>query len=103
MEMIDKRNYVIFQNKGVVPVVMFQTERCKGLMANFLPGQSIPPHRHPGKHVLIHVESGAITLETETMKHTAVEREVVWVDGKELLSLTNDTDQATSVYLILQE
>lgn len=101
MEILIRDDYIAFDNNAAAIITLLQTEHCKVLMINFLPGQALPPHRHPGKHVLFRVESGEISLECGTNRRIISPEQWVWVHGDDLMGLRNESDREVVVSLFL--
>lgn len=83
--------------------VIFNDGGSTVFILNFLPGQKLPPHKHPGTEVYLLVldGSGAFTIDetqTEVTKNDAIH-----CSGEENLAFENTGNEPVSLYVMLNK
>src|SRR5699024_7106809 len=80
---------------------LFKEKGSSAFVLNFMPGQELPAHRHPGHDVYLFVfeGEGECTIDGET--HSLAWRDVIHCNEEEELSLKNSGQKLMSVYVVL--
>lgn len=90
-----------FDEQKFTKQVLFSTERSIGIVFNFLPGQELPPHPHPGREVVITVLQGSGSGRLGEKSFTFSEQDTFHCTGEEELSITNSGEKPLSIYVLL--
>ena len=91
----------IFDEQKFTKQVLFSTERSIGIVLNFLHGQELPPHPHPGREVVITVLQGSGSGRLGKKTFTFSEQDTFHCTGEEELSITNSGSKPLSIYVLL--
>ncbi|MFB6156660.1 MAG: cupin domain-containing protein [Haloferacaceae archaeon] len=62
-------------------------------------GESVPEHRHPGRNVVIAVQSGEVTLSLDGEDHGLTAGDLIRFDGRRRVSPRAETDATALVVL----
>ncbi|GAA5417768.1 hypothetical protein Pryu01_02843 [Paraliobacillus ryukyuensis] len=81
--------------------IISKEENSTAFMLNFLPGQALPAHRHPGSTVYLQVITGKGTFTIDNQATVVTEQDILSVTGDEELAFVNDGAQPTSIYVVL--
>lgn len=90
-----------FNESRFVRTNLFQKGNSTAFMLNLMPGQSVPPHPHPGANVFMYVVEGTGTFIIEEKELTVSEKDVVHCEDKEMLEIRNNGDQPLCIYIVL--
>ncbi|SDZ30846.1 Cupin domain-containing protein [Evansella caseinilytica] len=103
MKQIANSSYQEFSDSKFKKLLLFKQGEMDAYRLNFLPGQGVPLHRHPGAEVyLIVIEgSGMVQADNEQAKVSA--GDMVHVTGEELFAFTNTGDGKASLYVFLKK
>jgi quercetin dioxygenase-like cupin family protein len=96
-------SYQIFNDRRFTKQNMFKSADCTVFILNFLPGQIMPAHYHPGAELHFHVlqGNGTFTIDGSNIEVTA--DEVVYCEGTKKVSFTNTGNNNVSIYVTLSK
>lgn len=103
MEKANLKTYIEFNEERFTKKVIFNTGDTTAFVLNFLPGQQLPPHKHPGAEVYLLVVSGNGTFLIDGAQKSAEEFDVIHVSNEEELSFKNNGDKPASIYVVLSK
>ena len=81
--------------------VIYKNEGNTAFTLNFLPGQQLPAHTHPGADLYITVMKGKGVLTTDGQETSIATNDIVHCKGTEELSFLNNGDDAASLLVVL--
>lgn len=83
--------------------ILFQHGESVVFMLNFMPGQQLPEHKHPGADVYIHAFSGNGTIMVEGMEQTLNEADIIYLSGEESFAYRNSGPKPASLYVVISK
>ncbi|RCX22512.1 cupin domain [Fontibacillus phaseoli] len=90
-----------YQEDKFTKRIAFQKGESVVFVLNFMPGQKLPSHRHPGTDVYILALEGSGTVTVDGTESGLAKGEIVHLHGDEEFSYANDGDTPASLYVIL--
>lgn len=101
MDIKNIRKAQVYDEQRLKKISLFQEKESSTFVINLMPGQTLPPHRHPSHQVYLMVfeGEGECTVDGET--HPLLWRDVLHCRGKEELSLKNTGRKLMSVYVVM--
>ncbi|ASA24377.1 cupin domain-containing protein [Paenibacillus donghaensis] len=103
---MEKKNLseaVEYQEARFTKRILFQKGESVVFVLNFLPGQQLPTHKHPGTDVYIHALEGNGTLIVDDVEHAFDKGEVIHVAGDENFAYRNSGELPASLYVVLSK
>ena len=101
MEIKSIASFQIFDEDKFTKRVVYQTDESIVFILNFMPGQSLPKHKHPNSQVYILILQGAGTLTTDGVDTAVKTNDVVHCGGDEEFSFINTGDGNVSLFVQL--
>lgn len=101
MEKVTLADFREFKESSFTKKVLFKREENVVFILNFMPGQSLPVHKHPGADVYILVTEGSGEMRIDDRTVKTVKGDVVCVGGEESFSFANTGEGNTSLYVTL--
>ncbi|RKD24948.1 cupin [Ammoniphilus oxalaticus] len=101
-----KENLTSFQDfneERFTKRVIHKTDDSTAFVLNFMPGQGVPTHTHPGSDLYVTVLQGAGTLTVDEVEHTLKKDDVVFTEGHEAFAFTNTGDEPASLFAVLSK
>lgn len=83
--------------------MIFKKEESTAFVLNFMPGQALPSHKHPGTGLYLLVLQGGGTLTVDGTDTALNKGDVIFCDGDETFSFKNTTGEQTSCYVMLNK
>lgn len=83
--------------------VIFNNGNSTAFVLNFLPGQKLPAHKHPGAEVYLFVVSGNGTMIIDGKETDVTETDVIHTSDEEELSFANTSSDRVSLYVVLNK
>ncbi|TLS52343.1 cupin domain-containing protein [Paenibacillus antri] len=83
--------------------VLFQKGGSVMFVLNFMPGQALPVHAHPGSELFLTVLEGSGTLTIDERNTTVTAGDAVHCGGEERFSFSNDSDENVSLLVVLSK
>ncbi|OIJ19051.1 cupin [Anaerobacillus alkalidiazotrophicus] len=103
MEIKSLSEYQEFSETSFKKQIIFQKQESVVFKLNFMPGQALPLHKHPGTQVYLLVLEGVGEVQLEEEKKKVTTGDVIHVDGDELFAFANTGDTKTSLYVFLNK
>ena len=95
------KTYQEFSEKKFTKRVIFNNGSSTAFVLNFLPGQKLPVHKHPGADVYLLVVSGNGTIIIDGKENEVTEQDVIHTSDDEELSVINTSSEPVSMYVVL--
>lgn len=92
-----------FDEKRFTKKDIFKTDSCLVFMLNFLPGQEMPAHRHPGREMNFHVLKGSGTLRVGEKEFAVAQGDILQGSGEEMISFVNTGTEQTSIHVVMNK
>ncbi|HEY2494572.1 MAG TPA: cupin domain-containing protein [Paenibacillus sp.] len=83
--------------------ILFTSGESVVFVLNFMPGQQLPTHQHPGTAVFILVLDGGGTVTVNGEESALVKDDVISCEGEEQFSFKNTGSTPTSLYVVLSK
>ncbi|AJS60464.1 cupin domain-containing protein [Paenibacillus sp. IHBB 10380] len=83
--------------------IIFKSGESVVFVLNFMPGQELPTHQHPGTAVFILVLDGGGTVTVNGEESALVKDDVISCEGEEHFSFKNTGSTPTSLYVVLSK
>ncbi|MEF2965014.1 cupin domain-containing protein [Paenibacillus sp. M1] len=90
-----------FQADKFTKRIAFQKGESVVFVLNFMPGQELPSHRHPGTDVYLLGLTGSGTITVDGAKTAFAEGDILHLEGNEEFGFINDGSEPASLYVIL--
>jgi quercetin dioxygenase-like cupin family protein len=87
-----------FDEDRFTKVDFMKNEHSTAFTLNFLPGQTLKAHKHPGKELYLVVIEGSGTFTVEGKDVMATEGDVLFCNEKEMLGFKNNGDNRTTLF-----
>jgi quercetin dioxygenase-like cupin family protein len=103
---MDKKQIQAFKEYNSVKFtkrVVFKNGESVAFILNFMPGQELPPHKHPETAVYILVLEGNGTVTVNEEQTSLVKDDLISCDGNEQFSFKNTGSEPTSLYVVLSK
>lgn len=103
---MDKKNIaeaVEYQEERFTKKIIFQKGESVVFMLNFMPGQKLPVHKHPGADVYILALSGDGAIHVNEEDFSFSQGETVHIAGDESFAYTNNSEAPSSLYVVLSK
>lgn len=81
--------------------VIYQKNESVVFVLNFMPGQELPSHTHPGTDVYLLALEGSGTVTVDGNDSSVVKGEIVHIGGDETFSYRNTGSEPSSLYVTL--
>ncbi|MGJ7920654.1 cupin domain-containing protein [Neobacillus sp. LXY-4] len=83
--------------------IVFQKGDSTVFVLNFMPGQALPTHKHPGTEVYLLVLNGSGTFTIDGATTEVSQNDVVHCSGEEDLAFENNGNDPVSLYVMLNK
>jgi quercetin dioxygenase-like cupin family protein len=90
-----------YQEERFTKRVLFQKGESVVFMLNFMPGQQLPTHKHPGTDVYILGLEGNGTMTVDGEQTPLNQGELIHIGGDEAFAYTNTSDAPSSLHVVL--
>ncbi|WP_044479605.1 cupin domain-containing protein [Paenibacillus antibioticophila] len=90
-----------YQEARFTKRVAFQKGESVVFVLNFMPGQQLPAHQHPGTHVFILALEGTGTVTADGTAYELRKGDIIHLEGDETFAYVNDGQENASLYVIL--
>ncbi|WP_379136847.1 cupin domain-containing protein [Paenibacillus sp. sgz500958] len=81
--------------------ILFQKGESVVFILNFMPGQQLPVHKHPGTDVYIHALEGKGTVVVDEANSPFEKGDLIHIDGNESFAYSNTGDTPASLHVVL--
>lgn len=92
-----------FSEKQFTKRIIFREGESTVFILNFMPGQQLPAHKHPGTEVYLMVLQGKGTLIIDGISHEVSEKDVIHAGGEEEFAFNNTGGESVSLYVMLNK
>lgn len=103
MEKHSLQNYQEFSEERFTKRVIFKKGDSTAFVLNFMPGQELPSHTHPGTEVYIMTAHGKGFFTIDGQEVSVVGNDVIHCGGQEQLAFKNDGAANVSLYVVLNK
>ncbi|CRK83119.1 cupin domain-containing protein [Neobacillus massiliamazoniensis] len=103
MERQSIKTYQEFNEEKFTKRVIFNNGNSTAFVLNFLPGQTLPAHKHPGAEVYLLVVSGNGTIIIDGSESEVTETDLIHTGEDEELSFANTSNDRVSLYVVLNK
>jgi quercetin dioxygenase-like cupin family protein len=101
MSMHSLKEFQEFNEEKFTKRVIFNEGGSTVFVLNFMPGQQLPQHKHPGTEVYLFVVTGNGTFTIDGKETEVKAQDVVHSSGNEDLAFVNSGNEPVSLYVIL--
>ncbi len=99
IEKISER--MVYSEKTFTKRLLFNEEKVLNFVLNLMPGQVLPPHKHENSDLIMHVVAGGGELTVDGKKQNITTGDVIYTEGQEEFSFTNNTQENLSCFIVL--
>lgn len=103
MEKQSLTQYQEFSEERFTKRIVFKKGESTVFLLNFMPGQELPKHTHPGTEVFILTMQGEGTFTIDGEEVMAAANETVHVSGTEELAYKNTGSEPVTLYVMLNK
>jgi quercetin dioxygenase-like cupin family protein len=103
MEKKSLQEYMEYSEEKFTKRVIFKEGGSTVFILNFMPGQSLPAHKHPGTEVYLLVLTGSGTFTINGVDTEVSERDIVHTSAEEDLAFKNTGSEPVSLYVMLNK
>lgn len=103
MDKISIKTYQEFNEERFTKRVIYKKGETTAFVLNFLPGQQLPTHKHPGTEVYLYVVTGSGTFIIDNTEVVVSEQDLVHASGEEELAFNNSGTEPVSLYVVLSK
>lgn len=87
-----------FNEERFTKVNFVKNRRSNGFVLNFLPGQEMKAHHHPGKDLFLFVLEGTGTVTVDDEPIVMETGDVLYCEAEEKIGFINTSDANVSIY-----
>jgi quercetin dioxygenase-like cupin family protein len=103
MEKNSVKAYMEYSEEKFTKRIIYKKGETTAFVLNFLPGQQLPTHKHPGTEVYIYVVTGNGTIIIDGMESAVSEADLIYVNSEEEMSFNNSGNEPVSLYVVLSK
>ncbi|NRD80950.1 cupin domain-containing protein [Bacillus sp. BRMEA1] len=103
MEKQSISQYQEFNEERFTKKVIFNNGHSTAFVLNFMPGQMLPAHKHPGAEVYLLVVTGKGTIIIDGKESEVTETDLIHTGDDEELSFSNTSNERVSLYVVLNK
>ncbi|MBS8265549.1 cupin domain-containing protein [Mesobacillus boroniphilus] len=103
MEKQSLKQFQEFSEERFSKRIVFKKGESTVFLLNFMPGQELPKHTHPGTEVFILTMQGEGTFTIDGEEVVAAVNETVHVSGTEELAYKNTGSEPVTLYVMLNK
>jgi quercetin dioxygenase-like cupin family protein len=103
MEKKSLQEYMEYSEEKFTKRVIFKEGGSTVFILNFMPGQSLPAHKHPGTEVYLLVLTGSGTFTIDGVDTEVQERDIIHTSAEEDLAFKNTGNEPVSLYVMLNK
>ncbi|AWB45592.1 cupin domain-containing protein [Paenibacillus sp. CAA11] len=90
-----------YQEDRFTKRIIFHEGESTVFLLNFMPGQELPAHNHPGADVFITALTGSGTMVVDGKEHALAQGEAIHIAGNEVFAYRNSGGEPVSLYVVL--
>jgi quercetin dioxygenase-like cupin family protein len=95
--------YMDYSEERFTKRIIYKKGETTAFVLNFLPGQQLPIHKHPGTEVYIYVVTGNGAIMIDGVGSAVSEADLIHVNSEEEMSFTNSGNEPVSLYVVLSK
>ncbi|NRD78253.1 cupin domain-containing protein [Bacillus sp. BRMEA1] len=103
MEKTSVKDYLEYNEEKFTKRIIYKKGDTTAFVLNFLPGQTLPAHRHPNSEVYLYVLTGSGTIITDGAETAVAESDLIHVSSEEEMSFKNSGGEPVSLYVVLSK
>ncbi|WP_379163847.1 cupin domain-containing protein [Paenibacillus sp. sgz5001063] len=103
MEKKNTTEAIQYQDERFTKKILFQKGESLVFILNFMPGQQLPVHKHPGSDVYILALKGDGTIQVNDLDYPFTEGETLHIAGDESFAYKNTSVQPASLHVVLSK
>lgn len=103
MEKNSVKSYMEYSEERFTKRIVYKKGETTAFVLNFLPGQLLPTHKHPGTEVYIFVVTGTGTIVIDGKETEVSEADLIHVNSEEEMSFNNNGNEPVSLYVVLSK
>jgi quercetin dioxygenase-like cupin family protein len=103
MEKNSVKAYMEYSEERFTKRIIYKKGETTAFVLNFLPGQKLPIHKHPGTEVYIYVVAGSGTIIIDGKESEVSEADLMHVNSEEEMSFNNSGTEPVSLYVVLSK
>jgi quercetin dioxygenase-like cupin family protein len=103
MEKLSLKDYQEFSEERFTKRIVFKKGESTVFLLNFMPGQELPKHTHPGTEVYILTMQGEGTFTIDGAEVIAAANDTVHITGTEELAYKNTGSEPVTLYVMLNK
>ncbi|WP_017379488.1 cupin domain-containing protein [Paenisporosarcina sp. TG-14] len=103
MEKQSLQKYQEFSEDRFTKRIIFKKSSSTAFVLNFLPGQQLPSHTHPGSDLFIMTVEGTGVFTIDGKEVNVMKNDLVHCSDQEQLSFNNNGTERVSLYVILNK
>ena len=89
MEKNSVKAFMEYSEEKFTKRIIYKKGETTAFVLNFLPGQQLPTHKHPGTEVYIYVVTGTGTIIIDGLESAVSEVDLIHVNSEEEMSFNN--------------
>jgi len=90
--------FLQFDDNRFTKVDFMKNEHSTAFTLNFLPGQAMKAHSHPGKELYLVVFEGGGTFTVDGVEVIAAKGDVLFCNEKEMIGFMNNGNERTTLF-----
>jgi quercetin dioxygenase-like cupin family protein len=103
MEKESLNQFQVFNEEKFTKRIIFKEDESTVFLLNFMPGQMLPAHKHPGSGVYILVVKGSGTFIIDNKRKEVANEDVIYCNGEENLSFENTGNEPVTLFVMLNK
>ena len=103
MEKKSVKEYMEYSEERFTKRVIYKKGETTAFVLNFLPGQELPTHKHPGTEVYLFVVTGNGTFIIDGQETEVTEADLLYVSDQEEMAFKNSGSKPVSIYVVLSK
>jgi quercetin dioxygenase-like cupin family protein len=92
-----------YQEERFTKKILFQKGDSVVFILNFMPGQQLPAHTHPGAEVYIYALRGSGTITVNDREEDFTEEEVIHIAENESFAFRNSSNLPASLHVVISK
>ncbi|WP_347564312.1 cupin domain-containing protein [Bacillus sp. MM2020_4] len=103
MEKSSVKAFMEYSEERFTKRVIYKKGETTAFILNFMPGQQLPAHRHPGTEVYLYVVTGNGTIIIDGAETEVAEADLIHVTSEEEMAFNNNGSEPLSLYVVLSK
>jgi quercetin dioxygenase-like cupin family protein len=103
MEKNSVKAYMEYSEEKFTKRIIYKKGDTTAFVLNFLTGQQLPIHKHPGTEVYLYVVTGNGTIVIDGKESEVSEADLIHVSSEEEMSFNNSGKEPVSLYVVLSK